>query len=247
MPQIHRDGSGGWLASGDPHVRFFNTVGNAVTQQVLEGRCHAVQHPPVHFNRASGDVQLDLLAGFLGRLADHSVQALRNAFELHHAGTQQIALQLPRLAALGNQIVFRTFHGALQVALHCRHVVHRLGHHAGQLLHTGETVKFQGVETCGRVLGQCHARLHLRLGLYFDVTQLLTQAIQVAGQVIERAAELSKPYIQTRTADHYLTRLVDQAIEQLRTHTHRLVGRNTQRSQLRRSRQTHSWYGGAST
>ena len=33
-------------------------------------------------------------AGFLGRLADHSVQALRNAFELHHAGTQQIALQL---------------------------------------------------------------------------------------------------------------------------------------------------------
>ena len=70
---------------------------------------------------------------------------------------------------------------------------------------------------------------------------------QVAGQVIERAAELSKPYIQTRAADHHLTRLVDQTIEQLRTHTHRLVGRNTQRSQLRRSRQTHSWYGWGST
>ena len=45
VPQIHRDGSGGWFASGDPHVRFFDAVGNAVTQQVLEGRCHAVQHP----------------------------------------------------------------------------------------------------------------------------------------------------------------------------------------------------------
>jgi hypothetical protein len=84
---------------------------------------------------------------------------------------------------LGNQIVFGTFHGALQVALHRGHVVHRLGHHAGQFLHAREAVELQRVEACGRVLGQRHARLHLRLGLHFDVTQLLTQAIQVAGQV----------------------------------------------------------------
>ena len=214
-------------------------MGHAIAQQVLEGGCHAVQHATVHFNGAAGDVQLDLFAGFLGGLAHHGVQAFGNAFELHHAGAQQVALQLTRLAALGDQVVFGAFHGALQIALHRGHVVDRLGHHAGQLLHPGEAVELQRIEACRRVLGQRQARLHLRLGLHLDVAQLLAQAVQVARQIGERAAELAQARVEARTADHHLARLVDQAVQQLRTHAHRLVGRHPQGRQLRGSGQAH--------
>ena len=196
MVQVHRDGARRRLAGRRAHLRLFDAVGHAIAQQVLEGGCHAVQHATVHFNGAAGDVQLDLFAGFLGGLAHHGVQAFGNAFELHHAGAQQVALQLTRLAALGDQVVFGAFHGALQIALHRGHVVDRLGHHAGQLLHPGEAVELQRIEACRRVLGQRQARLHLRLGLHLDVAQLLAQAVQVARQIGERAAELAQARVE---------------------------------------------------
>ncbi|MNV14347.1 hypothetical protein D3C71_1050280 [compost metagenome] len=180
-----------------------------------------------------------MLARFLRCLSHHCVQPLRDTFELHHAGAQQVALQLPCLAPLGDQIVFGTFHGTLQVALHGGHVVHRLGHHACELLHTGKAVKLQRIKARRRVLRQGQARLHLRFSLQLDVPQLLAQTVQIARQVSQRAAELTQPHIQARAADHHLTRLIDQPVQQLGTHPHRLVSSNTQRRELRRTRQAH--------
>lgn len=119
---------------------------------MLEGRRHAVQHAAVHFDGTAGDVQLDLFAGFLGRLAHHRVQPLCNALEFHHAGAQQIALQLPRLPTLGDQIVLGSFHDALQVALHGGHVIDRFGHHAGQFLDPRKAIEFERIETRRAVL-----------------------------------------------------------------------------------------------
>jgi hypothetical protein len=78
-----------------------------------------------------------------------------------------------------------------------------------------------------------------RVKLHLDVPQLLAQAVQVARQVGERAAELAQPHVQARAADHHFTRLVHQAVQQLRTHAHRLVGRHAQRRELGGCRQAH--------
>jgi hypothetical protein len=61
------------------------------------------------------DVELDLLADVLGGLPHHAIQTLGDGLELDHAGAQQVALQLPCLAGLGNQVVFGTLHRALQL------------------------------------------------------------------------------------------------------------------------------------
>ena len=240
VAQIDRDCSGSRLSSGRPHVGFFNTVGNAITQQMFESWRHAVKHAPVHFNRTTGDIQLDLLARFFGRLTHHRVQSLGNAFKFHHARTQQIALQLARLAALSDQVVLSAFHGPLKIALHRGHVVHRLGHHAGEFLHPRKAIELQRVETGSRIFRKCQSRLHLRFGLNLDVPQLLPQAIQVARKIRQRTAELAQAHIQARTADHHLASLVDQTIEQLSTYADRLAGRNAQRSHLQRTRKTDS-------
>ena len=161
---------------------------HTVAQQVLEGGGHPVQHAAVHFDVATRDVETHLLAGFLRSLAHHAVQALGNAFKFHHAGAQQIALQFPGLARLSDQTIFGHFHRSLQVALHRGHVVDRLRHHAGQLLNTGEPVEFQRVKGKLGIAGLCQAGLHLRFGLQLQITQLLPQAVQVAGELFERPA-----------------------------------------------------------
>ncbi len=144
--QIDRDRPDRILARTGAHGRFFYAVNDTIAQQVLECRRHAIEHAPVHFNRASVDVELDLFGGVLGRLPHDPVQAFGNALELHHAGAQQILLQCPGLARLGDQIVFRGVHRALQIALHRGHVVDRFRHHAGQFLHPREAVKLQWVK-----------------------------------------------------------------------------------------------------
>ena len=141
---------------------------------------HAVQHAAVHFDGAALQVQTHLLAGLLGGLSDHAVKALGNALKLHHAGAQQVALEIAGLACLGNQIVLGRLYGSLQRALNSCHVVHRFGHHAGQLLHAGETVKLQRIKTKLRLFGLLQTRLHLRLRVQFNVAQLGTEPVQVA-------------------------------------------------------------------
>jgi hypothetical protein len=43
------------------------------------------------------------------------------------------------------------------------------------------------------VLGLRHARLHLGLGLQFDLAQLIAQAVQIAGQVLQRGRASAPP------------------------------------------------------
>ena len=77
------------------------------------------------------------------------------------------------LGGLGDQVVLGALQRTLQVALHGGHVVDRLGHHARELLNARETVKLQRIKARRTVLGQGQARLHLRLCLHLNVTQLL--------------------------------------------------------------------------
>ena len=222
-----RPGSG--LTPYNTFGRTFNTVRHRVAQHMLERWAHAVQHTAVHFDGTTGNVELDLLSGVLGGLTDNTIQTLGNTLELHHAGTQQVALQLPRLAALGNQIVFSALDRTLQVALHGCHVMHGLGHHAGQFLHPGKAVKLERIERLCRIFGLCQTRLHLRLGLQFNVTQLVAQALQIAAQIAERRAQLGQTCLHARTGNHHLARLIYQTVEQLRTHPDRLIGGLTHR------------------
>ena len=151
--QRHRDDARRGLAVGQPFFRRLDAMGHAVAQQVLECRGHAVEHATVHLDGTARDIELDLLARFLGRLAHHGIEALGDALELHHARAQQVPLQLACLAALRNEVVLRAFQGTLQIALHRGHVVHRLGHHARELLHPCEAVEFERVKACSGVFG----------------------------------------------------------------------------------------------
>ena len=187
-------------------------MGHAVAQQVLEGRGHAVEHPAIDLDRATLDVELDLAAGVLGGLPHHAVQAVGDALELDHSRAQQVALQLAGLARLRGQVVLGRFDGALKLALHRGDVVDRLGHHAGEFLHTGEAVELKRIEAAGRVLGLGQARLHLRFGLQLDVAQLGAQTIKVDREVVERAAQLAELVLQTRAGDHHLAGLVHEPV-----------------------------------
>ena len=208
-----------------------DTMHHAVAHQVLEGRRHALQDAAVDFDRPADDVQPHLLAGLLAGLAHHAVQALGNAVELHHARAQQLALQLTRLARLRGQVVLAALDRPLQAALHRGHVVDRLRHHAGELLHAGEAVEFQWIEVLLRILGQRQARLHLRLGLQLDIAQLRAQAIQVARQLAQQTAQLADLGLQPRTRSRHLAGLQHQAVQQLRAHAHRLAGGGARRHQ----------------
>ena len=194
---------------------------HAIAQQVLECRGHAVQHAAIHFNSATQQVQPNLLSGFLGCQPDNPVQAVRNTFKLHHAGTKQIALQFTGLAPLGDQIILCCLNSALQGALDGCHVVDRLGHHASQLLHTGKAVKFKRVKSGLEFFGLRQTRLHLGFSLQLNITQLLAQAVQVTGHVAKRTAQLAKLNLKSRAGDHDFSGLIDHTVKQLGTHPNR--------------------------
>ena len=160
---------------------------------MLKRRGHAFQHTPINVHGATGYVQPHLLANFFGGLADNTVQALGYAFKLHHARAQQVALQFAGLTPLRNQVVFCAFHGALQIALNCGNVIDGFGHHPGKFLHPCEAVKFQRVKLLRSVFDKRHARLHLRLGLHLNITQLTAKAVQIARQINQRPAQLAQP------------------------------------------------------
>ncbi len=206
----------------------------------LRSRCsnggrHAVEHAAVDFDGAADDVQPHLLAGFLGRLAHHAVQAIGHAFELDHARAQQVVLQVARQPRLRGQFVLGGLHRPLQPALHGGHVVDRLGHHAREFLETREAVHLQRVETLRRGLGGFHARADLRFGLQFQVAQLAAQTFQVVGQVDQRALDLADVGFDACARDADLAGLVDQTVEQRTAHAHR-GHRRRQRTLLLRSR-----------
>jgi len=221
LRERHDDGADGVLAHVGAHLRCLDAVRDAVAQQVLEGTGHAVEDAAVDFDRAADDVQPHLLAGFLGRLPNHTVEAIGQALELHHARAQQVVLQVAGEPRLGGQFVFGALQRALQGALHGGHVVHRLGHHARDFLEARETVELERIEGLAFGLGGLHARGHLRLGLQLDVTHLLAQALEVVAQVAERALDQADIGLDARAGDGHLAGLVDETVEQGRTHAHR--------------------------
>jgi hypothetical protein len=96
LGQADGDGAGGFLAGLHAGFWRLDAMRHAVAQQVLEGAGHALEHAAVDFDRAADDVQPDLFAALLGRLAHHAVQAVGHAFELDHARAQQVVLQVAR-------------------------------------------------------------------------------------------------------------------------------------------------------
>ena len=214
--------------------RRFNAVHHTIAQHMLESGGHPVQHTTVHFDVTASDVQPDLLAGLFRSLAHHPVKAFRNAFKLHHARAQEIALQFAGLAPHGCQAVFGNFHRTLQVALHRGHVVHRLGHHASNLLHPREAVELEWIENLIRFAGLGQTRLHLGFGLNLHVVELLTQSLQVPCELLERIAQRRGLAVHARACGDHLTGLADQTIQQLGTHPNSSAGPG--RSQLRSRR-----------
>ena len=240
LAQADRDLPTGRLAGCGARVGHFDAMGHTVAQQVLEGPHHPLQDATVHLGVAAHNVQAHLLAGFLTCQSHHAVQAVGQAFELHHARAQQIVLQIAGETGLGGQLVFGCLQVALQGALHGGHVVHRLGHHAGQFLEARVAVELQRVEILTGGTGCFQLRAHLGFGLQLDVAQVMTQAVQVVCQVGQRAADLLHLRLQTGAGDGHFARMVDQAIQQLRTHPH---SRLRHHGVFRRGRGDHGFAG----
>ncbi len=210
------------LARRDALLGRFDAVRHTVAQQMLEGRHHAIEHAAVDTDRAAVNIEPDLLAGLLACQTDQPVEAVGDAIELDHAGSQQITLQLARQPSLGSQLVFNHLQGTLQRAAHRGHVVDRLGHHSRQLLQTGVAIHLQRVEGLVGDAIRLHARLHLSLGLHGDVVELPVQPLQVVRQIDQRAAQLPDFGLDPATVDVDFTGQVDQPIEQLRLDPNRL-------------------------
>ena len=221
VAQRHGDRAVRFLACVAAGLRRFDAVRDAVAQQVLERRRHALQHAAVDLDRAAEDVQPHLFAGFLGSQTHHAVQPVGLALELDHSGSQQTVLQVARQARLGDQFVLGALQRALKGALHGRHVVDRLGHRARDFLETREAIRLERIERLCRGLGGLNARTHLRLSLQLDVVQMAAQAFQVFRQVDQRSLDLLHLRLDARARDAHLARMVDQPIEQRRAHPHR--------------------------
>ncbi len=157
---------------------------------MFKRRRHTLKHTAIHLNGAANDVKLDLFAGVFGRLPHHTVQAVRDTLKFLHPRSQQVPLQVTCLACLRNQIIFSQLNCTLQTTLHRRNVIDRFGHHAGQFLYTGKSIKLQRVKALLRVFGLFHPRLHLSFRMELYIAKLLTKSIQVAGEITQRSTQL---------------------------------------------------------
>ena len=67
---------------------------DGIAQQMLQRRGHALQHVAIEFAVGTVELQLDLLVGVGGGLAQHAPQARHQSIERHHARAHQAILQL---------------------------------------------------------------------------------------------------------------------------------------------------------
>ena len=194
-------------------------MGDGVAQQVLKRSADLVEHRAVEFDLAATNFKVGALAEFLRRLPDNPVQPLRLAGERHHAHTHQLLLQLtvhPRLGKDGGVGIVEVLE---QVLLHGRDVVDRLGHHPGEFLEAGKAVEFQRVEASMPLIRGGGARLHLRLGLNFNVAQLAAQANHVFREVEQGALEADHFAFNSGTGNRQFASFVNQLVDQVGTHT----------------------------
>jgi hypothetical protein len=81
-----------------------------------------------------------------------------------------------------------------------------------------------GSKVCDAALAASMREADLRFGLQLDVAQLAAQALEVVGQVVERALHLVHVGLDAGARDAHLAGLVDQAVEQRRAHAHGMAG-----------------------
>ena len=218
------------LAGGAALFRCFQAMGHGVAQHVLQRRDHAVEDVAVQFAVGAFQGQVNLLAGVQARLADHPAQARHQAIERHHARAHQAILQfrtdtrllLEQRVVLARQVV--------EHALQAAKVGRRFVQCAAQLLQRGEAVQLQRIELLvGLVLLALVAGNDLRLGFQVEAAQLVAQSRIGALQFAHGAAEGTELLFKPRTVDRHFTGVVDQAVEQIGTHTHLFLLRSRQR------------------
>ena len=197
-----------------------------VAEHVLQRRGHALQHAAVEFALRAVQLQLRLLAGLAGGLADDAAQAWHQALERHHARAHEAFLQVrahPRLLqqqgfVLAGQVFHRPVQG-LQVG-------RGFAKGARQLLQGAEPVEFQRIE--GLVAGRAFALVagdDLRFRFRVEAAQLVAQTDVGLLHFLRGAAERRQLLFQARAVDRHFAGVVHQAVEQVGADAHLLLRR----------------------
>ena len=192
---------------------------------MLQRRGHALQHVAIQLCVHAREVDLGLLAGFVGDLAHHPLQALNLARERHHQGAHQALLHFgvdaPLLQQQGLAVVNHLVHGQVQG----RQVTDGLGQRAGQLLHPRITVHFQRIEVIGvaifarALFGTQATRLDLGIGFTVHLPQLIADTINGGGHFIQLILNRAVLLLQPRTEDRNLAGLVQHPVQAFHRHT----------------------------
>ena len=209
------------LASRHAFITPLQSVGNGVTQHVLERCRHLIKHAAVQFDLPPLDFQVGALVEFLRRLTNDAIQAIRQAAKRHHAYGHELLLDLSIQPCLRNDGRVGVVEVLEQVLLHGRHVVDRFGHHPCEFLEAREPVKLQGIEAGVFLIGHRGLRLHLRLGLNLDFPKLAAQTNDVFCQIQQRLLQAAHLTFDTRTSNREFARLIDQAVDNVGTDTKR--------------------------
>ena len=191
---------------------------DGIAQEVLDRAGHFLQHGTIEFHLAAADVEVGFLAQLLGRLPHDPVQPVGHRIEGNHAHAHQRLREFPVLPRLAGDGGIGMVEIAQKGMLNRGHVVHALGHHAGDFLEARKTVELEGIEFGVRLVGQGHARLHLGFGLYLDLPQLSAQTDYVLGQIEQGSAQGAHLALDARTRNRHFAGFVDQAIDQVRAH-----------------------------
>jgi len=205
-------------------VRRLDAVHHGVAQQVLERSGDALEHRAIELDLGAFDVQIGALADFLGGLPHDAVETFLEAAEGHHAHSHQVLLQVAVQPRLREQRLLRLVHRVDEVSVHRRHVADALGHQPRHFLKAGEAVEFERVKLAHGFLGEFQARLHLRLGLDFDLAKLGAQARDVVGEFLHGGLERAHFALDPAARDGDFARLVDQAVDHVRAHPQQRLG-----------------------
>ena len=196
--------------------RRFQAMRDRVAQHVLQRRGHALEHVAIEFALRAVELELDLLAGIGGSLAQHPAQTRHQRIERHHARAHEAFLQLGTHARLLQQ----------QRLVLAREVVHRLvqagqvggglGQAARQLLQGREAVELQRIEgLVGGFVLALVARDDLRFGFAVQAPQLVAQTHVRLLHLAHRATERTQLLLQAGAVDRDFAGVVDETVEQV--------------------------------
>ena len=192
-----------------------DAVRHRVAQHVLEGRHHALEHLAIEFAGGALDAELGLLVSIRRRLAHDARQALHVPLEGHHARAHESVLQLGDGARLLGQQVLRVLGEILQQPLDAADVVGGLRQRARELLDRGISIELERIELAARALLFLVAMQDLRLGLEFQLAQLLLEARDGARQFADVEIDGADLLFEAGARDARFAGIVQQLVEQL--------------------------------